>query len=145
MKVKECMTQNVLYCNPNATIAEAAGLMNQNQVGCIPVCNTENNVVGILTDRDITLRSVACGKDANNTSVSEIMTTKIYCCDYNDEITTVAQAMGKTGIRRMPVTSNGKLVGILSIGDFAKHENISSEYVGTTLEDICDCTNKNAR
>ena len=142
MKVKECMSQNVLYCNPNATVLDAAQLMNQNGIGCIPVCNTENNVVGILTDRDIALRSVASGKDPHNTNVSEIMTTSAYCCDYNDDITTVAREMGKTGIRRMPVTNNGKLVGILTTGDLAKHKNISSEYVGTTLEDICNCTKK---
>ncbi len=140
MKVKECMTQNVLYCNPNTSILDAAEIMNKNQIGCVPVCNIENNVVGILTDRDITLRSVASGKNAKDTNVSEIMTTKIFCCDYNDEVTNVAEKMGRAGIRRMPVTQNGKLVGIISIGDMAKHENISSEYVGTTLEDICNCT-----
>ncbi len=143
MKVKECMSKNVLYCNPNATVLDVAQLMNQNQIGCIPVCNTENNVIGILTDRDITLRSVACGKDAKKTNVSEIMTTKASCCDYNDEISTIAETMGKTGIRRMPVTMNGKLVGILTTGDLAKHENITPEYIGLTLESICNCNKKN--
>ena len=60
MKVKECMCENVCYCNSNSTISEAAKKMSENHIGCIPVCNDEKCVVGILTDRDITLRSVAC-------------------------------------------------------------------------------------
>lgn len=144
MKVKECMCENVWYCTPDTTISDVAKMMNEKHVGCVPVCNGNNNVVGILTDRDITLRGVACGKDTNTTNVSEIMTTNTTCCDSNEDISTVAQNMGHTGIRRMPVTENGKLVGMLTLGDFARHNNISCEYVGITFENICRCKNKNA-
>ena len=144
MKAKECMCGDVCYCSPDTKISDVAKMMNENKVGCIPVCDNNNCVVGILTDRDIILRSVACGKDANNTKVSEIMTCNTTCCDCNDDIATVTQNMGKTGIRRIPVTENGKLVGMLTIGDLAKHQNISCECVGNTLENICNCNNKNA-
>lgn len=144
MKVKECMCSDVCYCTPDTKIADVAKMMNEKHVGCIPVCNSDNCVVGILTDRDIILRSVACDKDAKNTTVSEIMTCNTTCCDCNDDIGNVTKTMGETGIRRIPVTENGKLVGMLTIGDFAKHENISCECVGITLENICNCNTKNA-
>ena len=144
MKVKECMCGEVCYCTPDTKITDVAKMMNENKVGCIPVCDNNNCVVGILTDRDIILRSVACGKDANTTKVSEIMTCNTTCCDCNEEIGTVTKSMGETGIRRIPVTENGKLVGMLTIGDLAKHQNISCECVGNTLENICNCDSKNA-
>jgi len=139
MKVKECMCGSVCYCTPDTKISDVAKMMNANGVGCIPVCDDKKCVVGILTDRDIILRSVACDKDTFNTNVSEIMTCNTVCCDCNEEVNTVTENMGKTGIRRIPVTENGKLVGMLTIGDLAKHQNISCECVGTTLEHICNC------
>ena len=143
MKVKECMCNNVYYCTPDTKIADVAKMMNNNKIGCVPVCNEENCVVGILTDRDIILRTIACDKDVKNTSVSEIMTCNTICCDCNDDIANVTKTMGQIGIRRIPVTENGKLVGMLTIGDFAKHQNISQECVGITLENICKCNDKN--
>lgn len=144
MKVKECMCEDVCYCTPDTKISDVAKMMNENHIGCIPVCNTDNCVVGILTDRDIILRSVACDKDAKNTNVSEIMTCKTTCCDCNEDVNTVSKDMGKTGIRRIPVTENGKLVGMLTLGDLAKNHDISPECVGTTFEHICNCHDQNA-
>ena len=143
MKVKECMCSNVCYCTPSTKISDVAKMMNEKHVGCIPVCDEKNCVVGILTDRDIILRSIACDKDVRNTNVSEIMSCNTVCCDCNEEVNIAAQNMEKTGIRRIPVTENGKLVGMLTIGDLAKHQNISTECVGTTFEHICNCNNKN--
>lgn len=139
MKVKECMCSNICYCMPDTKISDVAKIMNERHIGCIPVCDNEKYVVGILTDRDIILRSVACDKDARNTTVSDIMTCNTTCCDCNDDIGIVTKTMGEIGIRRVPVTENGKLVGILTLGDFAKHKNVSQECVGSTFENICNC------
>lgn len=144
MKVKECMCGDICYCTPDTKISDVAKMMNEKHIGCIPVCNNDNCVVGILTDRDIILRSVACGKDACNTNVSDIMTCNATCCDCNEDIGAVTKSMSQTGIRRIPVTENGKLVGMLTLGDLAKHHNISCECVGITFENICKCNNKNA-
>ena len=145
MKVKECMCENVCYCNSNSTISEAAKKMSENHIGCIPVCNDEKCVVGILTDRDITLRSVACNKDANTTKVSEIMSCNTVCCDCNSEITEASKIMGDEQVRRIPVTENGKLVGILTLGDMATSKQINNNFVGETAECICSCNKKNAQ
>ena len=141
MKVKECMCGDVCSCTPDTNISDVAKLMNENGCGCIPVCDCDNNVVGILTDRDIILRSVACGKDNKNTKASDIMTCKTTCCDCNEDVSTVTKNMGQTGIRRIPVTENGKLVGILTLGDLAKHQDVNCECIGKTFEHICDCNN----
>lgn len=145
MKVKECMCENVCYCNSNSTISEATKKMSENHIGCIPVCNDEKCVVGILTDRDITLRSVACNKDANTTKVSEIMSCNTVCCDCNSEITEASKIMGDEQVRRIPVTENGKLVGILTLGDMARSKQINNNFVGETAECICSCNKKNAQ
>ena len=105
MKVKECMCEEVCCCTPDTKITDVAKMMNEKHVGCIPVCNSDNCVVGILTDRDIILRGVACGKDANSTNVGEIMTCNTTCCDCNDDIASVTKKMGETGIRRIPRVS----------------------------------------
>ena len=106
MKVKDCMCDDVCCVKPETKITEVAKLMSENHIGCIPVCDSNNCICGILTDRDIILRSVACGKDSKNTKASEIMTCNTTCCDCNEEISEVTKNMGKTGVRRVPVTKD---------------------------------------
>ena len=73
MKAKECMCNDVCCVKPNATVYDVAKLMNDNHIGCVPVCNNENNVCGIVTDRDIILRSIVNNKNVKETPISEIM------------------------------------------------------------------------
>lgn len=144
MKVKECMCGDVCFCSPNNSISDVAKKMCEKHVGCIPVCDDTNCVVGILTDRDIILRSVACGKDANTTKVSDVMTCNTKCCDCETEVTEASKIMGNEQIRRIPVTENGKLVGILTLGDLARNKQLDNQFVGQTAECICGCNEKNA-
>ena len=144
MKVRECMCDTVCTCKPETTISEVAKMMSEHHIGCVPVCDHGESIVGILTDRDIILRAIACGKEASNTKVSDIMTTDTTCCREDDEITTVSNLMAKEQVRRIPVTENGKLVGILTLGDFAKNQQINHEFVGKTSECICGYNDKNA-
>ena len=73
MKVKDCMCTDVCCVKPETTIRDVAKLMSQNHIGSIPVCDTNNCLCGIVTDRDIILRSIACDKDVKTTPVSDIM------------------------------------------------------------------------
>jgi len=143
MKVKDCMCKQVCFCKPDTKIGEIARMMNENHIGSVPICDEKNTVVGIVTDRDIILRAVACNKD-NNTAVSEIMTCGTTCCDCNKEVSEASRLMKEEQIRRIPVTENGKLVGILTLGDLAKNQQINNEFVGHTTECICGCDDKNA-
>ena len=139
MKVNECMSSKVCWCTPDSKITEAAKLMCDNHVGCIPVCDEHQCVVGVLTDRDIILRSIACDKEVNNTPVSDCMTTKVCCCTPETSVEEATKLMSDFQIRRIPVVQDNKIVGILSLGDIANNQKISSNQVAQTVENICNC------
>ncbi len=139
MKVKECMSLDVCYCKPDETIKDVAKLMSDNHIGCVPVCDDSKKVVGLVTDRDIILRSIACEKDVNNTPVSEIMTTSVCCVDAELDISNVIRLMSDLQVRRIPVIENETLVGIVTIGDLVNEQKISSKEVSEAVEGICNC------
>lgn len=140
MKVKDCMCTEVCYAKPETTIYDIAKLMETNQIGCIPVCDGNNCIVGLVTDRDIVLRTIACGKDAKTTPVSEIMTTNVWCCDIDEDIYDVENKMSTNQVRRLPVLQNNKVVGIITLGDLAHWDKeIGREEFCATVENICDC------
>lgn len=146
MKVKDCMCNSVCCVNPETKISDVAKLMNENHIGCVPVCDTNNCICGIVTDRDIILRTIACDKDVCNTKTSDIMTTNVCTCKEDEEITNAESKMTQNKIRRLPVCdSNNKVIGILTMGDLAQNDReIGKQEVCTTISDICDChTNKN--
>ena len=148
MDVKDCMSTKVCFCTPNSSVKDAAKLMCDNHVGCIPVCNDDNCVVGLITDRDIILRSIACDKDVCKTKVTDVMTCNPCCCSPNTTIDEATKVMSNLQIRRMRVCdSNNKIVGILTLGDLAHHDKeIGAKEVCNTLENICGCdgNSKNA-
>ncbi len=143
MKVNDCMCHDVLWVNPNTSICECANLMAEHKIGCIPVCNDEKNVVGLVTDRDILLRSVCCEKDTKTTPVRDIMSTNVCCCEPNTELHHAENIMSDNQVRRLPVIENNKIVGILSIGDISRNPNTNKESFIVTLDNICGCGNKN--
>ena len=139
MEVKECMCKNVVCANQDTTVTDIAKLMSENHVGCIPICDFNKNVVGLITDRDITLRSVACGKDSNNTKASEIMTTKIYKVNPTSEVSEASKIMCDCQVKRIPVIEGNTIVGMLTLGDLANNNNVSATEVSNTVEGICNC------
>lgn len=144
MKVKDCMCNDVCCVNPNTTVKEVAKLMGENHIGCIPVCNDNNCICGIVTDRDVLLRCVACDKETNQTPVSEIMSLNVCSCKENDDMTTAEGLMGENQIRRLPVCDeNNHVIGILSIGDLAQNDGeLGKGQVCTTISNICNCDNQ---
>ena len=139
MKVRELMSLDICSCMPTDKIINVAKKMNEYHVGSIPVCDENKNVVGIITDRDITLRCVACGKDTNITKASEIMTTSVCCCKSDTDIQDATKIMSDLQVRRIPVLENDRLVGILTVGDLANCKNVSAKEVSDTVENICKC------
>lgn len=145
MKVKDCMCNNVCYLDTTSTVEECAKLMQDNHIGFVPICDYNKNVIGLLTDRDIILRTIACGKDARHTQVKDIMTCNVCSCNANDEIENVEKEMCNKQIRRLPVIDeNNKVIGIITLGDLSKNKQIDNNNVGNVLEDICKCQDKNA-
>ena len=146
MKVKECMCTDVCYVKPETKIQEVAKIMAKNHIGCIPVCDNNDCICGIVTDRDVLLRCIACDKDTNQTQVKDIMTCNVCTCQEDDEMSNAETKMGQNQIRRLPVCDNqNRVVGILTLGDLAQNGiALGSNQVYTTMENICDCQgNKN--
>lgn len=118
MKVRDIMTKNVACIDPSATVVEAAQLMQKHNVGSIPVMD-KNNIVGIVTDRDIVVRNVAHNKNPQNTPVSDVMTTHVTSVSPDMDVSQLSDMMARQQIRRIPVMENNKLVGIVALGDLA--------------------------
>ena len=139
MKVKDCMCNDVCCVKPETNLKEVAKIMSQNHIGCLPVCDNNNSICGIVTDRDLVLRCIACDKNIDNTPVSDIMSCNVCTCKETDDITNAQSKMGQKQIRRLPVCdNNNKIVGILTLGDLAKNDSeVGKEEVCITLEDIC--------
>lgn len=127
MKIRDIMTKPVVRIHPEETVTVAARMLEHNNIGAIPVCGSDGRLCGMVTDRDIVTRCLAAGKSPQNTSVREVMTGKVYVARPDMEASLVAGLMGKEQIRRMPVMENGKLCGMVSLGDLARKEESSAE------------------
>lgn len=136
MTVRELMTAGVVAVTPEETAAAAARLMSRHNVGSLPVCLESEQPVGIVTDRDIVLRCVAAGKDPAQTKVQQIMTDRIVTVSPEDSEQSAGDVMSREQIRRVPVASDGKLIGMLSLGDLAASRSCSME-AASCLRDVC--------
>ena len=134
MKLRELMSKPVIRIQPDETIAVAARLLEHNNIGAMPVCGSDGRLCGMLTDRDIVTRCLAAGKSPQNTSVREIMTGKVYVARPDMDASLAAGLMGREQIRRLPVMENGKLCGMISLGDLAIKEESSMEAADALTE-----------
>ena len=137
MKVEECMCCNVNTVKPETTLKECAEIMSKNDIGCTPVCE-EDKLVGMITDRDIILRAVAEGKDINTTTAKDIMTEDVCSCDCGCSIDEAEKIMSEYQIRRIPIIEEGKVVGMLTLGDLAINNNADDKEVCKTFKCICE-------
>jgi CBS domain-containing protein len=123
MKIREIMTPAVQCVRPEDNLVEAAGVMRELDVGVVPVCEG-HELVGMLTDRDITVRAVAAGRDPNATLVKDVMTPDVFSVYDDDTVDAAVTVMEEHQIRRAPViTRERRLVGIVSLGDIAVDAN----------------------
>jgi len=137
MKVQEIMSRSVECIAPDAPISKAAEKMRDLDIGFLLICENDR-LVGTVTDRDITVRSVAQGRDPRLAPVREIMTQQVFHCYDDDDVEHVGQYMKEKEVRRMVILDRRqKLAGIVSIGDLAK---ASGEHAlaGETLGHIAD-------
>lgn len=139
MRVKDCMCTKTISATSDTSLTDIAKLMNEHDVGCIPICNNEKNVIGFITDRDIITRCVAENENCNQTKASDIMTKNVIKTTPDTEIDDATETMSTNQIKRLPVIENNQIVGILTIGDLANHQSITTQEVGNTVENICKC------
>src|SRR5438093_4669224 len=119
MQLKDVMTRRVEVVHPDDTLATAAEKMKSLDVGPMPVCDGER-LVGMLTDRDITVRATAAGRDPKTTRVRDVMTPEVAYCFEDQDTNEAARIMEQRQIRRLVILNRDKrLVGIVSLGDLA--------------------------
>jgi CBS domain-containing protein len=137
VQLKDIMTRDVEVIQPESSLWEAAQRMAALDVGMLPVCSGDQ-LVGMLTDRDITVRATAEGRDPKTTRVHEVMTPEVVHAFEDDDVSAAAQIMSEQQIRRLVVLNQSKqLAGIVSLGDLAVHGG-DTQQVGQTLEDVSD-------
>lgn len=132
--ISEVMTRQVTVVRPDDNLQHVAQIMQDQNIGSVPVCDGKQ-LVGMITDRDITIRAVAEGKSADQTQVSEVMSGQVQWCYEDQSVGEVLQEMGHQQIRRIPVISRNtrELTGIVSIGDLATRQ---PQPVDPAMEDI---------
>lgn len=119
MKIREVMTNPVIRISPEETVAVAARTLAHYNIGSLPVCGQDGRVCGVVTDRDLVTRCIAAGQDPRRTSVREVMTGSVVAAQPDMDTAAAAALMGREQIRRLPVLENGRLCGMLSLGDLA--------------------------
>ena len=138
MKVADVMTRHVEFVDPDASVQEAAALMGELDVSALPL-GSENNLQGIITDRDILYRVVAEGKDPKRTKVVDAATRLVFTCRAEDPLTTAMDLMASHNIRRLPVTEeNGHMAGWLTLSDLSRRLLVDSEVVQNGLKGLTD-------
>src|SRR5918996_2240072 len=138
MRGNEVMTKGAECTRPDATLQEAAGRMKSLNVGVLPVCGDNDRLVGMLTDRDVTVRSTAAGADPEAARVRDVMTPDVIYCFDDQDVAEAARLMKESQIRRLVVLDRDKrLVGIVSLGDLAVDTG-DERLAGKTLEQISE-------
>jgi len=144
MKLSEIMTREVEIIQPDDTLRLAAQKMRDRDIGFLPVCDGDS-LMGVLSDRDITIRAFADGMDINVMLGRDLMTTPaIYVFDDQD-VTEAAKIMGENQIRRLVVLSRDdeRLVGVISLGDLARKG--VTDISGQVLQRVSEPENQETR
>ena len=121
MKVRDVMTSPVIHIQADETVEVAARTLTRHNIGALPVCDGDGQVCGVVTDRDLVTRCLAANRSPAKTTVREVMTGQVLSVQPDMETGVAAHLMGRQQVRRLPVMENGKLCGLISLGDLANH------------------------
>lgn len=124
----------VISENQNAKLYAAVATLDSNRVGCLCVLDDNRELVGVLSERDIVRRIARDGRDILDQPVHEVMVREVKTCQEQHTLTEVMEFMTEGRFRHMPVTRNGKLVGIISIGDVVKHRIEEAELAAASMQ-----------
>lgn len=145
MKAREIMTADPALCGPWDPVTHAVDLMITHDCGSIPVVDPEHGrIIGIVTDRDITLRVVGGRLDPKSTAVGTVMSQGVVCCRADHDIDEVEQIMRSHRVRRVPVVDRfGRVVGIIAQADlavrvFSQRSLLDTDSLARTLEHLSE-------
>jgi CBS domain-containing protein len=133
--VRDTMTENPRSIGTSASVVEAARLMREEHIGSLPITD-ENQLVGMITDRDITTRVVAEAADPKITPVGDVYSRDLISVEPDKDLAEALQLMARHQVRRLPVVENGRLVGIVAQADIARGE--SEKQTGELVEAISE-------
>jgi CBS domain-containing protein len=137
MRIAEIMTRDPEVVASDSFLQDAAMKMQELNVGMLPIRDGDR-LVGMLTDRDITVRATAQGRDPTKTQVREVMTPDVIYCFEDQDVSQAAKLMQDKQIRRLPILSREKrLVGIVSLGDVAVHSG-QQDTVSETIKEVSE-------
>lgn len=135
MKLRDVMSNPVIRIRPDESVAVASRTLARYNIGVLPVCGNDGRVCGLVTDRDIVTRCLAANRSPSTTTVRDVMTSQVVSARPDMDASLAAGLMGREQIRRLPVIENGKLCGMVSLGDLALKEESSIE-AGDALTEI---------
>jgi CBS domain-containing protein len=134
VKVKDVMHKGATYIAPDTLVSEIAKRISDADVGAIPA-KADGHLVGIVTDRDITCRALADGKDPGRITAKDVMTSEVVYCSPEDDIAKAIKTMESKRVRRLPVTdSDQNVVGVVSLGDIS--HKVGKEQSGELLRAV---------
>ena len=127
MKVRDLMHKGIEIMPPDTPVTKLAKKMREKDIGAIPV-GSNGELVGMVTDRDITVRAVASGKDLSQLTAHDVMTKGVFCCRDTARVKDVVQMMEEKKIRRVPVTDEkDQVIGMISLGDISDAGKMTRE------------------
>ncbi len=148
MDASELMTAAVQSCRPDDNLQRAAQIMWERDCGVVPVVDGDNRVVGMITDRDVTMAGYTQGRPLSQIPVSSAMAKQVHAVRASDSIESVEVLMREFRVRRVPVLdAAGRLTGILSLNDLARHarrsvgrggDGLRGDIIVETLAAICE-------
>lgn len=139
--VRDAMTEGPRSIGASASVVEAARLMREEHIGSLPITENEQ-LVGMITDRDITTRVVAEARDPNLTSVGDVYSRDLISIEPERDLDEALQLMARHQVRRLPVVEDGRLVGLVAQADIALKEN---EKTGALVEAISEPSGRERR
>ena len=148
MKVKDLMTTEVKSCRECCTLNSAAQMMWEHDIGCVPIVDQENRVIGMLTDRDLCMGAYIQGVPLTAASVMSAMSREVFSCHPQDDLASVERLMREKQIHRVPVAdAEGRLTGTISLNDIAreaaqesrtkKSREVSAAEIAGTMASVC--------
>lgn len=140
MKVKDVAAADVKSCRPEMNAAEAVKIMWDQDCGALPIVNEDRKVVGMITDRDISIALGTRGRTADRIAVKDVAAGKAYTCSADEDVTSALEAMKTHKVRRLPVVdAEGRLKGILSMNDIVLRAGAASpKQIVDALAGICE-------
>ena len=142
--VRDAMTENPRSIGASASVVEAARVMREEHIGSLPITDDEQ-LVGMITDRDITTRVVAEAADPKMTSVGDVVSRDLISVEPDEELEEAVQLMASHQVRRLPVVENGRLVGIVAQADVALTLRENEQRTGELVEAISEPSGEERR